>query len=160
MQLTAASTGGLSPEQYVAQLRQQGKITGAQGQSETIGGWPAWVGRVGIQDDQGNSGTLAFAMIATGQNQALQILGQGDENAVIQSARSLRRLTDSGRLSALPARVKIVAAPRAGSFASLIGGMGTQGASVAELAILNGVEQNESIAQGRLLKTVLPPKLR
>src|SRR6185369_13590554 len=63
MQLTAAASGGLSPEQYVAQLRQQGKITGAQGQNETIGGWPAWVGRVGVQDDQGNQGTLAFAMI-------------------------------------------------------------------------------------------------
>jgi predicted Zn-dependent protease len=53
--------------------RQQGKITGAQGQNETIGGWPAWVGRVSVQDEQGNSGTLAFAMISTGQNQALQI---------------------------------------------------------------------------------------
>ena len=50
--------------------------------------------------------------------------------------------------------------PRAGSFSSLVGGMGAQGASVAQLAILNGVEENESIAQGRLLKTVTPPKLR
>jgi predicted Zn-dependent protease len=158
MQLTLASSGGLSPEQYVAQLRQQGKITGAQGQNETIGGWPAWVGRVGVQDDQGNQGTLAFAMIAIGQNQAFQILGQGDENAVLASARTLRKLTDAGRLAALPGRVKIVAAPRSGSFSSLV--TPVPGATLSQLAILNGVEENESIAQGRLLKTVMPPKLR
>jgi hypothetical protein len=78
---------------------------------------------------------------------------------VIASARSLRKLTDSGALSALPSRVG--SSRRPGRLvASVIGGLGAQGASVAQLAILNGVEENESIAQGRLLKTVTPPKLR
>ena len=160
MQLTLVGTNNLSPSQYVSQLQSSGKITGAEGQNETIGGWPAWVGRVGVQDEQGRTGTLAFAMISRAQGSAFQILGQGDEGSVIASARSMRRLTDANRLAAAPARIKIVAAPRTADFDAVVSGLGAQGASLAQLAILNGVDQNEQVTKGQLLKTVIPARLR
>jgi len=160
MQLTMVGTNNLSPSQYVAQLQSSGKITGAEGSSETIGGLPAWVGRVGVQDDQGRTGTLAFAMISRGQGSAYQILGQGDEGAVIASARSMRKLTDANRLAAAPARIRIVSAPRTGDFQGVIGGMGAQGASLAQLAILNGVDPDDQVTKGQPLKTVIPARLR
>ena len=160
MQLTMVSTNNLSPSQYVAQLQSAGKITGSQGQSETIGGWPAWVGRVGVQDSQGNTGTLALAMIQHGQGSAFQILGQGDEGAVLNSARSMRRLTDTNRLAASPARIRVVSAPSSGQFDTVMSNLGAQGIPMSQLAILNGVDANDSVTKGQPLKTVIPARLR
>jgi predicted Zn-dependent protease len=160
MQLTLVGTNNLTPSQYVSQLQSAGKITGAQGQSETVGGWPAWVGRVGVQDDQGRTGTLAFAMIQRAQGSAFQILGQGDEGAVLASARSMRRLTDANRLAAAPARIRIVSAPSSGQFDTVVSGLGAQGAPMSQLAILNGVDQNDPVTKGQPLKTVIPARLR
>lgn len=160
MQLTVVATENLAPAQYVQQLQAQGKITSAEGRNETIDGRAAWVGRVGVQDDQGRTGTLAFAMIAQSQGRAFQVLGQGAEQEVLDAARSFRRLTDAGRLAASPAHVRIVPAPRNGTFATLMSSLGTQGASIAQLAILNGVDESESVVKGELLKTVTPARLR
>jgi predicted Zn-dependent protease len=160
MQLTMVATNNLSPAQYVSQLQSAGKITGAQGQSETVGGWPAWVGRVGVQDAQGNKGTLALAMIQHGQGSAFQILGQGDEGSVLASARSMRRLTDTNRLAASPARIRIVSAPSSGQFDTVISGLGAQGVPMSQLAILNGVDPNDPVTKGQPLKTVVPARLR
>jgi predicted Zn-dependent protease len=160
MQLTIVGTNNLSPSQYVSQLQAAGKITTAQGQSETIGGWPAWVGQVGVQDSQGNTGTLALAMIERAQGSAFQVLGQGNVGAVIASARSLRPLTDQGRLAATPARIRIVSAPGSGHFDTVMSGLGAQGIPMSELAILNGVDPNAPVTKGQPLKTVVPARLR
>jgi predicted Zn-dependent protease len=99
-------------------------------------------------------------MIGRSQSSAFQILGQGDEGAVLASARTLRPLTDAGRLAAAPARVKIVSAPKAGPFQTVIGGLGAQGVSLDQLAILNGVELGDPVKAGQPLKTVTPARLR
>jgi predicted Zn-dependent protease len=160
MQLTLVGTNNLSPAQYVAQLESQGKIVSSQGRSETVNGAPAWVGSVTVQNDQGQTGTLAYAMISQAQGRAFQVLGQGQEQNILASARSIRRLTDANRLSATPAHLKVVAAPRSGTFESVVSGLGSQGASLAQIAILNGVEASDPVRQGQLVKIVTPGRLR
>ena len=113
-----------------------------------------------MQDSQGNTGTLALAMIQRAQGSAFQILGQGNDNAVIASARSIRPLTDTGRLAAAPARIRIVSAPSSGQFDTVMSGLGAQGVPMSQLAILNGVDPNDPVTKGQPLKTVIPARLR
>ncbi len=166
MQLSLVDLGNLSPGQFVAQLASSGKIVSSEGRSETVNGQPAWVGRVTVKDDQGRTGVLVLAIVRQTGSRAFQVLGQtraaGDANeqAIIAAARSIRTLTDANRLSATPAHLKIVPAPRAGTFESVVTGLGAQGASLAETAILNGVAAGDPVRQGQLLKIVTPGRLR
>jgi predicted Zn-dependent protease len=166
MQMTIANLGGASPAQYVAQLQSSGKIAGASGRSETINGRPAWVGRVQVQDSNGQTGTLALALVTLSGNRTLQILGQtrtpGDaaEQQILDSARSIRTLTDAGRLNATPAHLKVVAAPRAGTFQDVVPGLGTQGLALDQTAIINGMELADPVRKGQLIKIVTPGRFR
>lgn len=166
MQLSLVATNNLTPSQYVAQLESSGKIVGAEGRNETINGSPAWVGRVQVQNEQGQTGMLAFAMVRQSASRAFQVLGQTQqpgnaaEQEILDSARSIRRLTDANRLSASPAHLKMVAAPRSGTFASVVSNMASRGASTAQLALLNGMEEDDQVRQGQLLKTVTAGRLR
>jgi predicted Zn-dependent protease len=166
MQLTLVSTNNLSPSQYVDQLQSGGKILRSEGRTETINGSPAWVGRVYVQDSQGQTGSLVYAMVRQSASRAFQVLGQTQqagnaaEQQILDSARSIRRLTDANRLAASPAHLKIVAAPRSGTFASVLSGIGSPGAPIAELALINGVEESDPVQQGQLLKTVTAGRLR
>ncbi|MEP7028166.1 MAG: M48 family metalloprotease [Candidatus Eisenbacteria bacterium] len=166
LQMTLVGLGSQSPSQYVAQLASSGKIVASDGRAETIYGRPAWVGRVTVKNDQGQTGVLVLAVIEQSTGRAFQVLGQtaqaGDahEQAILATARSIRPLAEANRLSATPAHVKIVAAPRAGAFETVIAGLGAQGASVAETGILNDLQPGDPVRQGQLLKIVTPARLR
>ena len=151
----------------VAQMSaSSGKILRSEGRNETIYGTPAWVGRVYVQNDQGQAVPLAFALISQTANRAFQVLGQtqqagnATEMEILDSARSIHRLTDASRLSASPAHLKVIAAPRSGTFESVVSGIGPQGASMAQLAILNGVDVSDPVRQGQLIKLVTAARLR
>jgi predicted Zn-dependent protease len=166
MQLSLVSTNNLSPSQYVSQLQSSGRIARAEGRSETVNGAAAWIGRIYVQDEQGQTGSLAYALINQASGRAFQVLGQtqqagsGDEQEILASARSIRRLTDANRLSASPAHLRVAAATKSGSFASVVAAMGSQGATIDQLAIINGVETDDPIRSGQLLKLVTPGRLR
>jgi predicted Zn-dependent protease len=165
MQVTVVNTGG-TPASYVQKLQAGGQITGAEGSSEQVGGFPAWVGRVQVQDEQGQKAVLAYALVQQTAQQTFQFLGQmqqaggADEQAILTAARSFRALTDPARKNPTPARIKIVAAPSAGTFASIAPGLGTQSLSLEESAILNGVATGDPIARGQLLKIVTPARVK
>jgi predicted Zn-dependent protease len=165
MQVTTVDLKGQSPTQFVQSLVNQRQVTGADGRAETIGGMEAWVGRLGVTDEQGQQGILDAAFIRQSGTQAFQILGQAksgssDENAIFASARSFRPLTDSSRFNPSPARIDIVPAPRAGLFGQVVASLGDQGIEASETAILNGLDADESVVKGQLLKVVRPARLR
>jgi predicted Zn-dependent protease len=85
--------------------------------------------------------------------------GSAEENAFFAAARSFQALTEAGRLAPTPARIRIVAAPRAGTFGQVIGGLGAQAVDLEESAVLNGLETGDAVAQGHLLKLVTPARL-
>jgi predicted Zn-dependent protease len=167
MQMTmGAATNGQSPAAFVAQLQQSGKISAAQGKSETVNGSPAWLGQVQTSGQNGQPAILAAAFIQRSPTEMFQILGQaadpsnGTLDKVLASARTLRPLTDQARLSPEPARVHLVKVTNAGTFSSIVAGLGKQGVDADELAIINNVTADQRIAAGTLIKTVTPARVR
>ena len=165
MQLTLAEAEDLSPGDYVAKLRGSGRISGASGASERIGGMPAWVGRLLVSSEDGTERILAAAFIRSGPGRMFQILGSSaqagdaDYNKVLASARSFRPLTDAARLTPAPERVKVTAVSKAGTFANTIAGLGPQALDAEATAILNNRQQADPVAPGERLKTVSPARL-
>jgi len=156
-----------SPESAVNQLVQSGQVSGAEGRSETINGYPAWVGRVRVASQQtGTSQVLVLALVRREAGQMFQFVGQnttpGDDNdaRMIQSIRTLRPLTDGSRLNPLPARLKVVRVTQSMALADFLKTQGTLGATPEEIAIANDLDLGESVAAGTLVKIVTPARIR
>lgn len=167
MQLSLASGAGtLAPEQLVAQLQSSGKVQSATGQRETIGGWPAWVGRVGVANAQGQVSMLVLAMVRQAPDRMFQIIGQSkqpgdaDEQAIFAAIRSLRPLAEAARANPAPARLRVKAAPAGGAFQAVIPRVGATTVSADDLAILNAVDLDEDVRSGQTLKTVEPARFK
>ena len=100
MQFTIVPSEGLSPSGYVGELQRGGKITGARGTDETINGSPAWLWHLAVQKEDGTEVVLTAAFIRKSDAQLYEVLGQsaapGDafDEKILESARSLRTLTD------------------------------------------------------------------
>lgn len=164
MQLSlAADARTLSPAEYVATLQRDGRIQGSRGSSETIGGWPAWTGRLAVPARDGGTATLTAAFVRQAPDRMFQIMArvpdEAAERMVLASVRSLRPL-DPARETAAPARLRLVPARAAGTFASVFAALGPQGVSAEESAILNGVELDEGVQAGVWIKSVEPARRR
>lgn len=164
MQLTLARAGTLAPDAFVASLRQSGAITDASGGRETVGGWPAWVGRIAIPTKDGGSVVAVAGFIRQNAERMYQMIGQSaasgnaDEQTIVASIRSLRPLQDAGRAHPEPARLKIAAATAAGTFEEAIRGLGDGGLKIDELCELNNRDADESVLAGTRLKTITPAR--
>ena len=160
MQLSLAKAGELSPSAFVSQLRTAGKIAGAEGGNETIGGSPAWVGRLLVPQQSGGNAVLAAAFIRRSSDQMFQVLGQsaepGDANEerILESARSIRPLTDPAKLRVSPAHVEVETVGATGVFADVVPRFGSLGAEIEDLAIINHVDAQDEVRRGEVIKVV------
>jgi len=159
MQMTLArEAAGRTPSEHVVELNALGRLTAAQGGSETFGAWPAWVGTVRVPDGQGGQTALAAGWVRIAPAVMLQFLGRGEtggdaaERAVFASIRSLSPLTDAARSTVQPTRLRVVPAAREGAFRNAWAAFGPGALPVEEGAILNGVAADDVITKGRLLK--------
>jgi predicted Zn-dependent protease len=162
MQVTLASDAkALSPAAYVSALRAEGRIAGLDGGTETIGGWPAWTGRIAVASN-GGTGVLAAAWIRTGPDQMLQVLGRSlasgdaDERAIMAAARSIRPLHDTKLAHPEPDRVRVKPAPSAGDFTAVYAKLGASAISADDASIVNGVQPDAPVQAGEWLKWVEP----
>ena len=146
-----------SPEDYVVSLRRGGQISDAQGRSETIGGYPAWVGEVSAPNGQGGTQVMEAAWIRRDGTSLYQFLGAPNSvrDAFTASVRSYRDLTDASRINVVPDRIKIVSAPGSESVVAIA--RGTPGLAVNEtkVAWLNGFDAGATPSRGTLLKLPL-----
>ena len=164
MQVTLAqNAAGATPSGYVEALQQAGKVTAVNGRSETIHGLPAWLGRLQVTGQDGNARTLAAAFIqaeAAGETRLFQIVGQtqqagdADEQAILTSARSFKKVTDPKDLNVEPDRVKVVTLQKAGSFGVLVPSLGPQAIDIDETEILNDAEVGTVLQAGTQVKIV------
>ncbi len=162
----APNAGTLSPAEYVAALKRDGRVASATGAVETIGGWPAWVGHIVTPPANGAAtGRVLFAAwVRQGPDRLVQFLGQsaavGDANDLKLGslARSLRPLQDARRASPTPDRVVVGQSPSAGVFNVMIGKLGPCAIPLEDAAILNGRELDERVITGDWLKSVAPGK--
>lgn len=163
----AANAGTLAPGDYVAALAREGRIASATGGSETIGTWPAWVGRVALPAEPGAVPVvLDAAWIRQAPDRLFQFLGRSaaagdaDEVAIFTTMRSMRPLQDPARARPVPDRVRVTAAPSAGTLRALLPRLGANAAPLPDLVLLNGVDSTQSIASGTWLKLVEPGRRR
>lgn len=166
-QVTLASNAGtLSPADYVAALKRDGRVASAAGTTATIGGWPAWIGHVVTPPVQGaaTGSTLFVAFVRQSPDRLLQFLGRsaaiGDANDAKLSAfaHSLRPLQDARRAAPTPDRVVVAQASSAGVFNVLLPKLGPCAIELDAAAILNGREVDERLITGDWIKTVAPGK--
>jgi len=161
MQLTMAPKSAHSPAEQVTQLERDGQITGSRGRTETIGGYPAWVGEVGVRSSDGTESVLAAAWIRKSPDVMFQILGRGEqpgdayEARVLEAARSLRDLTDPQRINVQAWVVDVVSVPHSGAFGDVVAALGPFAIPLDEEAIINQREtSSETVQSGQLLKIV------
>jgi predicted Zn-dependent protease len=162
MQLSLAQAGDRSPAGFVEELLRAGKLAGAEGGSETIGGHSAWAGRIAVPGEGGAQVVLAAAFIRKAPDQMFQILGRsatpGDayEARVLESARSYRSLTDPAKLRVTPDRVHLATVSSPGPFASVVQTLGPQGLDLERTAILNNLQSDQDVLKGQTIKIVRP----
>ena len=166
MELRLADAGTLTPGGYARDLIRRGAAAEASGESESLGGLDAWVGRVGTRNANGGTATFVAAFIRMTPDRMIQIAGQSaaardaDEGRIVQSIRSFRPLTDRARLAATPDRVNVVKANTTGSFEQVVLALGRQAADVATTSILNNADRGSEVRAGELLKIVEPGRIR
>lgn len=162
MQLTLADNAGtLTPAEYVDALAREGRIASASGGNETVGGWPAWVGRVALPAQPGAAPiVLDVAWVRQAPDRLFQFLGQAatagsaDEQALFAAMRSMRPLQDRARANPTPDRVRLRTTSAAATLRALLPKLGPNMLPVAQLSILNNVDSTGTVPAGTWLKVV------
>jgi predicted Zn-dependent protease len=156
--MTLADAGDASPVEYVQKLATTGKIASFDGQRESIGGCPSWIGHVTVQKSDGTTGVLCATFLRDGPR-TFEILGAnaGGDSPLFAAMRSFRKVTDPARLAVQPTRLQVVTVPRSDAFTAVVQGFGPQAIAIGPESILNNVEPDDPVAAGTLLKLV--PKL-
>jgi predicted Zn-dependent protease len=156
----APNAGAMSPEDYVAALRRDGRISGMEGRGETIGGgFAAWEGHVSVTGTDGTARVLDAAWVRVSDATLLQCLGSSaaagdaDERAIFACVRSVRYLPPSQR-DVQPDRVRVKVAPMGGTPQALLTRLGPSSQSLDDFAILNGVATDDRFMTGDWVKIV------
>ena len=166
LELSLVEASGASPASYAEGLRAAGKVLAVAGNDETIGGYPAWVGRLVVAGENATQHTLAAVYLRQDAQHLYQILGasgltgDADEHAIFTAARSFRALSDPARLHPTAQRVHVVRVEKTGLFNALVPGLGAQGLDLEGTSILNNVLADDRLDRGQLVKIVLQGKLR
>jgi predicted Zn-dependent protease len=165
LQLTAVDLRGGAPGEYVDRLKAQGRVTTVVGSARTLNDQPGWLGRVATTDDNGAPLWLELAIVEQSPASAYQLVGQMEMSTTNdllfqRVANSFHALTDPARLDPVPQRVRVVPAPRTGLFQDVVPTLGGQGISLAETAIVNGMDLDDQVRKGELIKIVTPMRLR
>ena len=159
MRMTLGTTPNrsLTPSEYVDSLRVKGAIVSAQGRSEQLRDFPAWIGTI-VAPAEGGNVTLVAGFVRIAPGQFLEIIGQSKAGAandqVASSIRSVAALSDPDKLNVTPDRVVVKRAPRTAPFSTLWSEMGPQAIGVEEGAILNSTRAATTIQSGTPIKTV------
>jgi predicted Zn-dependent protease len=161
VQLTLAQGGSASPAAFASSLLSSGQALTVQGGGERIGGYEAWVGRLTVNAQSGPT-RLDAAFIRVSAQTMYQFLGEsavpGDaiDEAIFRCMRSFRTIEDRARLNPTPERVRLAQAPSAGTLQVQIDHLGPIGIKADEIAVVNNLELDEPVLEGKTLKLVRP----
>jgi predicted Zn-dependent protease len=162
MQLSLANAGTLTPEAFAQQLVTAGKVASAQGRSETIDGKPAWVGRLSVPQEGGVAVVMTAGWIRRADAHMFQVLGRSqqpgdaDDTKILASLRSIRTLSDAARINVTSDQVKVANVSATGTLQATLQKLGAAQAQYATDALINGLELDETVRAGTLLKWIVP----
>ena len=113
IQLSLADAGTLSPGAFASGSWPAARSPRCAGGAETIGGFPAWVGRLSIPQEGAAPAVMTAGWIRRADTLMFQVLGHSqqpgdaDEARILASLRSIRALSDAARLDVTCDRVKV-----------------------------------------------------
>ncbi len=147
----------LTPSEYVDSLQIKRSIVSSTGRSEQFRDYPAWIGTVVVQSEQGQA-TLPAGFVRIRPGQFLEIVGQSKggqaTDQIYQSIRSVAALRDAAKLNVTADRLTIQPAKRTATFATVWSDFGSQAIGVEEGAILNSTRATAQTSAGTPIKTV------
>ncbi|HZV71702.1 MAG TPA: M48 family metalloprotease [Saprospiraceae bacterium] len=79
---------------------------------------------------------------------------QGYASDFTKTMRGFKELTDQSKINAKPDRIKVVPVKNSGTLAQALQGYSVPSTRIKEFAIVNGMEQNEQVTAGTLIKVV------
>lgn len=164
MQLTLADAGTLSPEAFAQRLVTGGKVAEARGRGETIGGFPAWVGRLSIPQENAAAAVMTAGWVRRADTLMFQVLGRSqqpgdaDDGRILASLRSIRALSDAARLNVTSDRVKVEKVAATGTLQATLEKLGAAPAQFGTDALINNLELDETVRAGTVLKRIVAGK--
>lgn len=148
-----------TPQQSVRSvISQEGVTVVEEGEALSSGDWEAYVAKAHASLEDGTPLTIQVYAVAYDDNiyRFLSYTGRDKYDAMEPGfstvTESFDRLTNSGKLNIEPVRVHTFQADRSGSFESFLPDPLPMGTDASEIAIMNQVELDDQIEQGRWLK--------
>lgn len=124
-----------------------------------INGYSA-IGMVADQQQE-NQSLRTLVYVIQGDNQIYNFIGATSAaqfnqylNIFKSSMGEFRRLTDQSKINVQPKRIKIETVRRTGTLENTLRQLGASNEQLNELAILNGMELNDQVKEGMLIKTI------
>lgn len=146
-----------SPQQAAQILSSQEGIQTLESGAASSNGLPAYFAV--LQGTSGGQTVRILAYFVQHNSNVWAFLGYSTadgfsqyQNTFLQTMRGYGPLTESRFLNVQPARINVTAAPRRAAFQSFLPATMPAGLTPRELAIINQVELDEVVEQGRLLK--------
>ena len=152
---------GSTPEAAAQNFIQQSKMQVVTQQRTTVNGFPAYAFLGDIINEQNQTKIRALTYMIQYQSLVLQFTGMalaenfhGYERYFNYTIKGFNKCTDASKLNRQPERLKIVTVKSNGTLRSALSSFGMPSDRHEELAVLNGMQLNEQVKQGMLIKTV------
>lgn len=152
---------GATPREAVEAAVQKFQLSVVESNQETVSNLPAFYA-IGDLTDQQSQQVLRVLVYAIQYNGLIyQFLGFADKTTfgtytpIFQrTTRGFSQLTDPAKLNVKPERISIRTVPRNMSFTEAMRNFSMPADRIEELAILNGMEKEQQVPQGTLIKIV------
>ena len=152
---------GANLDEAAKNVLEQYKITLIKSQKVRVNGLPAIAMTAQQVNEQTNSTIRVLAYLIEYNGMIYNFLGVSDANDFNQyqplfsnTMVNFRKLTDPGKLNIQPERILIKTVKRDGSLEQVLSSFGVPANRLKELAIVNGMQLNERLSQGTLIKVV------
>jgi predicted Zn-dependent protease len=152
---------GRTPREAAQALVDQYKIQVVESNDINVNGLPAFYFVGDIVGEQGQQATRALVFEIPYNNLIYQFIGFSDrlvfsnhQNTFLHTMRGFNQLTDTSKLNVQPERVAIKELNRAMTFAEAMRQYNMPANRLEELAVLNGMQLEDRLPAGTLIKTV------
>lgn len=151
---------GASPRDAAETFLQKNELQATSSQETTINGNPAYVVLAKASDQQGTSYSLLNTFIKY-NDIIYHFLGYTYEQSYgtyepsfRQAMQGFKALSDPAKINVQPERIRVKTITRATTLSAALRDLGTPDNRMEELAILNGMELNDQLAAGTMIKVV------
>jgi predicted Zn-dependent protease len=160
IQLTASTvSSSIDPQEHAGSFFRRHELEYGTGERLRIGGFPAYRAPFRVRTSAGTlSGEAAFVVDGEVAYEIVGLMRQGAYQShrpvLLGVMESFERLRDPEALAAQPLRIALYRVPTTMSLREALEGSGADEALFDELGLVNGLELEDNVEAGTLLKTV------